>query len=137
MCSKFDENPWKIKQVMAKKPKSDLFFFTWLRQSWKKLVGTLALLYVIITCVKNIHEEFTCQHSNDRRDLYFYPFPPPSPPINVGTPCLVAQDTAPINIDWGEWGACFNKISQSVPTIFSRIVWVELKKNDLIQVFSP
>jgi hypothetical protein len=137
MCSKFGENPWKIKKVTAKKPKSDLFVFIWLRQSWKKIVGTLASLHVIITCVKNIDVEFTCQHSSDRRDLHFHIFPPPPPPINVGSPSLVAEDTAPINIDWGEWGAYFTKKSQSVPTIFSRIVWVKCKKIDLILVFWP
>ena len=102
--------------------KIDGKFCNCLRQSSKKIVGTLAPIFDFAHPGQITEPTSLCHHSMESPGLTLHPTPPHPPPINVGEIGETADDMTSINIVPGGRGISFTKIGLGVPTFFSRIV---------------
>ena len=136
MYAKFHSNiPFSF-EVMSKKRILDAFFCISLRQSWKKVVGTLK-----IYCHNHCS---SINHGNEWDTSVFIRTRLPSDvPLSVPTPlnqcwksCYDCGQHIWDQHCYGGMGAALQcKVIQTVPTFFSMIVWAKCKKMHLKFVF--
>ena len=102
--------------------KLDEIFCNCLRQSWKKIVGTLAPICYSADAGQSSEPTRLSQHSIESYNCPLHPTLPHPPSINVGGIGKTTDDVTLINIGLGGREIDFMKIGLSVPTFFSRIV---------------
>ena len=125
ICWKFCGNIFCSFKITAQNMKPDGKFCNCLRQSWKKIVGTLAPICYFAHRGQNTEPTSLCHHSMESLSLPLHPNLPHPPSINVGEIGETADDMTSINIGPGGRGISFTKIGLGVPTFFSRIVWAK------------
>ena len=92
--------------------KPDRKFCNCLRQSWKKIVGTLAPICYFAHRGQITEPTSLCHHSMESLSLPLHPNLPHPPSINVGEIGETADDMTSINIGPGEGGSVLRKSAQ-------------------------
>ena len=112
--------------------KLDGKFCNCLRQSWKKLVGTLAPIYYFAHPGQITEPTSLCHHSMESLSLPLHPNLPHPPSINVGEIDETADDMTSINIAPGGRGNQFYENRLRCANIFFQDCLSEMVKKSSV-----